>query len=219
MRINEVDFQTYHLKEMRDFYNKTLLMPIVRESKYSFTVQAGQTLLSFHKINKKPFYHFAIKIESNSFHYMLKKIQNSSMLIPNLDGNTIIPSDFWKVNDRIYFYDPDKNIVEIISHKLTNISSMWVNVCEVGLPTGNVKDLSKYLTSIKTNIKEGSEQFQFYGDFDGIFVLVKEGRKWYPTTRSAEIHKIEVIVEGPYQQILQHPELPYKIELVTNRST
>lgn len=204
--------------EMKDFYYKILLMPLIKDEEHTFTVQAGNTLLSFYKTSDQPFYHFALKIGADSFESMYRRVEQAKWFLASESGDVVIPSDLWQVDSRVYFLDPDQNVVEIISDASVPEDNLWGCVCEVGLPSSDVAALSKFLRPIMNEFKAESDRFQFYGDYNGVLVLVHDERDWYPTARQAEIHPVEVVIEGPTQLTLKHSELPYKIRQITKWS-
>lgn len=215
MQFKEVRFLSYNLVDMKNFYCNTLLMPLIKEDSNSFTVQSGNTLLHFRKTDKQPFYHFALKIQAKSFLCMLKRIEQSGNILTKNNEDPIIPSEFWKESNRFYFTDPDQNIVEIISDQQISEGDLWGRVCEIGLPSKNVEAMSKFLRPIHNEFNAESKLFQFYGDYLGVFVLVIDSRNWFPTSRPAEIHEVEIVLEGKTPLTLQHAEFPYKIRQTT----
>lgn len=214
MKILKIVLETVNIHEMKKFYTETLEMPIVREKQSFFTVRAGHSLITFQQTNsvEAPFYHFALKTSLSFYDYMFKKLSDLKVnILPNSDGEL---SGYWK-GKQVYFTDPDGNIVEILEREIpeSDEQSGWVDVCEVGLPSDNVEDMSKFLSSIKNINRPESDIFRFYGDETGNFVLVKEGRHWYPTDRPATIHPIIVEVEGDQYQELKHPILPITVKV------
>jgi catechol 2,3-dioxygenase-like lactoylglutathione lyase family enzyme len=212
MKILKVVFETVNIQEMKKFYTEILEMPIVREKQSFFTVRAGHSLITFQQTNsvEAPFYHFALKTSLSFYDYLFEKLSDLKVnILPNSDGEL---SGYWK-GKQVYFTDPDGNIVEILEREIPNDQSGWVDVCEVGLPSDSVEGMSKFLSSIKNINQSESDMFSFYGDERGTFVLVKEGRHWYPTDRPATIHPIVVEVEGDYYQVLKHPILPVTVKV------
>jgi len=179
-----------------------------------FTVRAGNTHITFQKstTEEEPLYHFALRTNLAFYEYMLTKlIKNNAPLLPNSDGQV---SGYWK-GKQVYFNDPDGNIVEILERKFPSdqVVTGWQDICEVGIPTPNMEDMNTFLSIIHNKNDAESNSFQFYGDDIGNFVLVKEGRNWYPTERPATIHMMTIEVEGDQNRVLKHPELPYTVKM------
>lgn len=211
MKILKIVFETVNIHEMKKFYTKTLEMTIVRENQSFFTVIAGNTLITFQQSPnvKAPLYHFALRTSLPFYEYMFKKLKKCNVkILPNSEWEL---SGYWK-GKQVYFTDPDGNIVEILEREILE-SEGWYDVCEVGLPCADVKDMGDFLSPIKNVNQTESANFRFYGDDFGSFVVVKEGRHWYPTNRPATIHPIIVEVEGDYYQVLKHSDLPYTIKV------
>jgi hypothetical protein len=117
---------------------------------------------------------------------------------------------YWE-GKQLYFKDPDGNILEILERENPYSENLegWYDVCEMGLPSGDVQDFSEFLQMIPNENKSTSETFRFYGDKRGNFILVKKGRHWYPTEQPAEVHPVTIEIEGEYNQHLKHSHLPY----------
>jgi catechol 2,3-dioxygenase-like lactoylglutathione lyase family enzyme len=207
MKINHVKIDVFYLKEMKEFYTETLQMKIIQENENGFTVQAGKTQITFLQANDIPFYHFAFRAGLAFYEYMYNKLSELDLLLPNEEGET---SMYWE-GKQLYFKDPDGNILEILERENPNSENLegWYDVCEMGLPTGDVQELSDFLHMIPNGNKSSSETFRFYGDKRGNFILVKKGRHWYPTKQPAGIYSVTIEVEGNHNQLLQHSHLPY----------
>lgn len=214
MKIIRIVLETVDIQRMREFYIDVLEMPIVRTKEDMFTVSAGSTHITFQKstTEKAPLYHFALRTNLAFYDYMLNKlVKNNVLLLPNSDGQV---SGYWK-GKQVYFNDPDGNIVEILERKIAKGENVvgWQDVCEVGMPTQHIDDMNEFLLPIKNVNSSDSNTFRFYGDEFGTFVLVREGRNWYPTSRPATIHPLVIEVEGDQYQVLKHPVLPYTVKV------
>lgn len=214
MKILRIVLDTVNIKKMREFYTETLEMPIIRAKESFFTVKAGNSHITFQQSNnvEVPLYHFALRTNLAFYEYMLSKtIEQNVEILPNSEGQL---SGYWK-GKQVYFKDPDGNIIEILERKIPAGKDFigWYDVCELGIPSENVEDMSKFLSPIANVNNSDSNTFRFYGDELGTFVVVKEGRNWYPTDRPATIHPILVEVEGDTYQVLKHPELPYTVKV------
>lgn len=213
MKLLKIDLETANLQKMKHFYNHILEMPIIRENESFFIVKAGQTLLTFQQTENVPFYHFAMRTNTAFFDYMFKKLsENGIELLPDEEGQTSL---YWH-GKQVYFKDPDGNILEILERDqiVKTEKNGWFDICEIGLPSPNVEQLSNFLApNIPTDNYAYNKAFRFYGNDNGVFVLVKADRHWYPTNNGATIHPITVEVEGEFDRVLQHPTLPYTVKV------
>jgi hypothetical protein len=89
----------------------------------------------------------------------------------------------------------------------------FYDVCEIGMPSQDIEALSQFFSPLSDKIKSDSDTFRFFGDEMGVFVLVKEERPWYPTDRGATVHPLIVEVAGESDQVLNQPDLPYKVKI------
>lgn len=214
MKILRLLLETGNIKKMKKFYTEILEMPIIRAKESFFTVRAGNTHITFQQSSTDGahLYHFALRTNLSFYEYMFKKMKDGNVnFLPDSEGNL---SRYWK-GKQVYFNDPDGNIVEILEREILDdeVTPGWVDVCEIGIPSASVEDMSEFLTPINNVNPAESDSFRFYGDELGTFVLVKEGRNWYPTDRPATIHPIVVEVEGDTYQVLKHSSLPYTVKL------
>jgi len=103
--------------------------------------------------------------------------------------------DFWNAY-AIYFYDEDRNIVELIARKtLKNNSNRpfdnksLLEISEIGLPTVDINREYKTLhDAASIPIYSGSmERFCSIGDENGLFIVIDKSLKkeWFPTKDKA----------------------------------
>lgn len=197
------------LEELKRFYTTVLQLPLRDDEADAFTVEVGATLLAFRRQNesdRKPFYHFAFGISEKGFDPCYQRLKAQGCTLTNKDGEEVDTSYMWK-GRQVYFEDPEGNIGEVLAFPADS-DALWLSVQEMGLPVENVKDAAKQLSAIPSEYAQESESFSFYGDQQGVFVLVKKARPWYPTDRPATIHPIEIEVEsgpGSYIDLAHHP--------------
>ncbi|MGE5704188.1 MAG: VOC family protein [Clostridia bacterium] len=191
MKIEKVTFVTSKLEEMKSFYTEVMRFPLKEENADSFTVEVGQSLLSFAETTEPVFYHFAFAITESGFDAFLQRIMGRAALLPDSSGELVLHSNMWK-GRQIYFEDPERNILEVLSFPKES-SQEWLAIQEVGMPSDDVHKLAQRLDdSFANEFASESDTFRFYGDREGVFVLVKERRHWFPTDRPARIHPIHV---------------------------
>ncbi|WP_340025911.1 VOC family protein [Paenibacillus sp. FSL K6-1096] len=185
--IREVEMQTDSLKEMKDFYENILGLTVVQEQSASFSVQAGDSRLTFKQsdLSRQEKYHFAFNIPENQIDEALRWITPKVSVIPN-EGQEVVHFESWNA-DSIYFNDPAGNIVELIArHNLNNSANAAFSpasllcVSEIGLPVADVEEALLKLSRVGLDPwRNYSSQFAAVGDEHGLIIAVKQGRVWF----------------------------------------
>ena len=189
MNIHTLKLFTSNLEAMSAFYSKTLEIPPVRVSdkEVSFRIGASQLHFLETKETVRPD-HFAFNIPSNQVEEAYKWLKERVRLEP-LDGKEVVDFSDWNAHS-LYFYDPDHNIVELISrhnlrqagegafgaHSLTEIS-------EIGLPVESIdRSFGELNGRCGLEIYDGCfKQFCAVGDEHGLFILMDRNKKgWLP---------------------------------------
>ncbi|MGM0836703.1 MAG: VOC family protein [Bacillota bacterium] len=213
MKIANVILETTKLIKMKNFYTSILGLPLNLENADSFSVQAGFSRLTFVASERRPYYHLAFRTNEMHFDQFYSILENTSLLLPDEHGSTSL---FWK-GKQMYFHDPEGNVLEILARDIpiyARTNSLY-DICEVGLPSSNIDELSDFLSEVKNEFISENESFRFFGDRHGVFVLVKEGRPWYPKDKPAQIDPVTIeIYAGKSEKALKHPSLPYSIEFL-----
>lgn len=220
MFIREVRLLANSITDLKDFYNGTLGLDIISEKVDSVTFGINESTLSFDLTDKtdKPFYHLAFNIPENRLKDAKAWLSGKTDLI-SLNGEDEFDFKTWNANS-VYFYDVAGNILELIArHDLDNSSDRefsagdLLNISEVGLPVrdpsasyeelANEFDLKVFSGDMKTFIAAG--------DNNGLFIIVNEGRKWFPDCPVARIFPLEVVIETDKTGMLEIKDTPYKI--------
>lgn len=212
MKIYQVNVKCFDILSMKKFYCETLNMPIISESETHFSVMAGTSKLVFEHDTKVPYYHLCFRTGSEFFDYMFQRLSDKNLLLPDENGQF---SMFWQ-GKQAYFTDPDGNILELLERPFhwgdVAPDSGWYDIGEIGLPVKDISEMQNNLSDfVEDEQKSENDRFAFYGNQEGVFVLVKEGRNWYPTDRGATIHPIRAVVSGLHEGKFIHQELPYEI--------
>jgi catechol 2,3-dioxygenase-like lactoylglutathione lyase family enzyme len=204
MKFTEVTLLTNKLDEMRDFYKNTLELQVVREAKKEFTVQAGLTAVTFQESvgESGPFYHFAINIPHNKIEEAKHWIQSKVPLNTEGESDEVFFKS-WNAH-AVYFEDPSGNILEFIArHNLKNevdhsfSSDDFLNVSEIGIVVDDVIPFARTLNQMGIpNWREDSEGLTPVGDENGLFIIVKRGRRWFFSNKDARFFPLEVSIEG-----------------------
>ena len=209
MEIKEIVIQTDDLKGTENFYANVLGFELIKKEQNTIAFLAGNSILSFIKsTNLNPKYHFAFNIPKNKLNEATIWLNSKVNLLLN-DENEII-TDFGDWNAKaIYFYDNNNNIVEFITRfDLTNETekkfdaSSVLSISEIGIVANDPMKLASQIMD-KNHLKyfekgKQSENFFSIGDDNGLVIIVKNDRKWYPTEQKAEQHvaRVKIISKG-----------------------
>lgn len=195
MKIKQLKLSTNHLEEMKTFYSEVLQMPVIRESDTSFAVSAGDSILSFENNPQHVFYHYAFYVDELHFSRVLDTIQAHTPLLQDEAGQTEFFSGLWQ-RRQLYFRDPQGNILEILPSAERSVRpDGWIRVQEIGLPLDSIDELRTRISDIQDEIGRALDTIAFYGNQYGVFVLVQEGRAWFPTEEAAIASPVEVVIE------------------------
>lgn len=229
MEINNIHLKTAHLNDLREFYADTFDCPITNPHAEEFTVKIGTTDVTFSEADDgtNPFYHFAINIPQNQFDDAVTWLSDRVELLSYQEtGDQEFFSEDWNTH-QVYCLDPADNIVELIArHDLSNDSERpfgsesFLQISEIGLPVpdnrhtvqaiGDNVEVSLYNGDDTSTVPE-DESFTAVGDDYGMFIVVEQGREWFPTrNQAAEVYTITVGISeatGEYT----FPNLPYRI--------
>jgi catechol 2,3-dioxygenase-like lactoylglutathione lyase family enzyme len=192
MQIQHLWLQTKKLEDLFDFYTRVLGLPLLEQTRSSFTVNIGASKLSFEQSEsgETPVYHFAFNIPENQLLEAKAWTEARVSLIPDAQGRTLFRTDSWNA-EQFYFYDPAGNILELIArHDLDNPSSQpfsvqsLENISELG-----VASLDPAQTAARLELPlyrcQANDTFMSVGDEQGLLILVRRGRIWFPETAKA----------------------------------
>ena len=206
MNISVLNLLTNDLKSTFNFYHNTLGLPVTEHTDQYITFTAGKTNLTFTHSDayQCPVYHFAFTIPSNKLQEAFDFIQARIAIMDVPSGGKIADFRNWNA-DAFYFYDNNGNILECIaryalqnqSEEIFSGASMYA-ISEIGLVTDNVTALAQRITeNYHIPIFEhqpSQEQFTALGDNNGLLILVKKERIWFPTPIKAETFPLTIYV-------------------------
>ncbi|HJY14036.1 MAG TPA: hypothetical protein VJ304_14680, partial [Flavobacterium sp.] len=195
------------IQETETFYNNILGLKILEKRSDSLTIQAGSSILKF--IENSEFdstYHFAFNIPENKLEEAISWCAEKVDLIIIQDKRIIANFETWNAN-AVYFYDNNGNLLEFIArHDLDNFqikefsSKSILNISEIGIVDENPMELGEQLIEsydlmfFEKNFN--SETFAAIGDDEGLLIIVKPNRNWYPTQTPSKSNKTEIIIEN-----------------------
>jgi hypothetical protein len=189
MKFKELTIYTGKLQDQINFYNKNLQLHLIKETSDSAEFKIGDSHLKLiYKAGATP-YHFAINIprhsETKALEWLKRRV---SILIHNNSAIVDFPS--WNAKS-IYFYDNDKNIVELISRNNINPQNdeafdenQFLNISEIGMAVPDIEKTYFEINNIKeTEIFDGDfNDFCAAGDESGLFIIINKYKKhWFPT--------------------------------------
>lgn len=203
MKIKELKIYTQNLLEQIDFYSNQIGWNLIERSETEAQFVVGQSILKIVKSEKFKPYHFAINIPCNKENEALEWLKERVGILK--DGKSEIQDfDFWNAK-AVYFYDKDKNIVELIARKnmkneseeIFSVNSM-LGISEIGVPVNDIESIFSALKKL-TNIEVfdgGFERFCAIGDENGLFICInKKVKDWFPTGDKAHSAEFEIKID------------------------
>ncbi|KQX15381.1 hypothetical protein [Flavobacterium sp. Root420] len=207
MKLEYIQLQTNNIKETELFYKDVLDLKIMEKGLNSLIIQIGSSVLKF--IENPEFdsiYHFAFNIPENKLEEAIKWCADKIDLILIEDKRVIANFETWNAN-AIYFYDNNGNLLEFIArHDLDNFqikefsSKSILNISEIGIVHEDPMELGEQLIEshdlmfFEKNFN--SETFAAMGDDEGLLIIVKPNRNWYPTQTPSKSNKTGIIIKN-----------------------
>ena len=207
MKLEHIQIQTNNILETAAFYKDILELPIIEKTSQTVTIKAGDSILKFtENPDFNSIYHFAFNIPENKLEEAIEWCKNKIDLLLIEDQRVIATFETWNSN-AIYFYDNNGNLLEFIArHDLDNLqikgfsSKSILNISEIGIVNENPMELGDQLVEdhdlafFAKNFN--SENFAAIGDDEGLLIIVKPYRNWYPTQTPSKSNKTEVRLEN-----------------------
>jgi catechol-2,3-dioxygenase len=218
MRIDHLTLRTAHLDSLYTFYAERLGLPLIERRETRFTVQAGHSRLSFDYMAEfEGAYHFAFDVPQNQIADAATWIESRAQVISFHDKIILQSGPRWNAH-MLYFTDPAGNILELIarhnqsntSHKAFSERSL-LSISEIGITTDDVAATVACLTEqlgVGVYDGAGSDMFSAVGDEEGLLIVVKQGRIWFPESGiPASLSPAAISLSGVQHVILDPP--PY----------
>ena len=212
MKLHHIQIQSNNIQETAAFYQNVLNLPILEKDSRSVTIQVGKSVLKFiENLQFNSIYHFAFNIPQNKLEEAIQWATNKLDLIVIEDTTVIANFENWNAN-AIYFYDNNGNILEfIVRYDLNNAqtepfnSQSILNISEIGIVNENPLMLANQLITQHGleffSKNDNSKLFTALGDDEGLLIMVRPNRNWYPTQIPSESNTTEVRIENKETQI------------------
>jgi catechol-2,3-dioxygenase len=223
MQIVKLALLTPNLARQKTFYTAVLGWSLVHESAQRFTVQAGQTRLTFDATTRDDVvYHFACTIPRHQFGSAKRWLADRVSLLTDGDADEF-RSSYWP-GYQSYFRDAANNILEFIAPDDLPIEAdgafgpqQVLGISEIGMAVDDVRaQVAALEAQMGASRYQGSETFYPVGDLAGRVIVVKSGRPWFPTTTAAVIAPFEVTTTGEQLRHYQPAGLPYIFHLAVD---
>lgn len=220
MNIHELTLATANLAALSHFYTQVLGLPAPEITAERFALQVGTTRLAFVQAqhNPQPYYHFAFNIPSQSFAAAETWLRARVPLLADQHGTDVFHSTSWNAS-MVYFLDPAGNILELIArHSLATQfeppfgPEHMLCVSEIGVVTEDVDATAQMLAGV--GLAEyrgpGSDTFNAIGDEQGLCIVVRRGRVWFPDTGRPAVFApldmlISVVSDGSRYRLIGMP--------------
>jgi len=191
-------FYTNKLKPMKRFYGNVLGLDIKESASEQFTVNIGETDVTFQHSESPAFYHFAINVPGNQFSIMKQWLSDSLPLVRNRGKTEIFYPSLGA--DSMYIEDPAGNLIEFIGRRNRDLfgeftKEAFFDVSEVGITTPYLYEVGEELQDIGLPLRQGAEvdpdTINYLGRGDAYIVLVPSEWEWEFSQKKAETHPLE----------------------------
>lgn len=193
MRITEVRLPAHELTGQRRLYGELLGLPVVAESAAELQFQVGQTRLIFEaSLAPVVAQHFAINIPGNQFEAAADWLARRVPLLSDEQGATRFEFHEWQAQS-VYFRDAAGHLAELIARRSVDAtqpgpfgSASLLNVSEVGVVTDDPARVAAELAAHGLRpYRSSSPDFIPVGDEQGLLIVVRAGRGWFPVGEAA----------------------------------
>jgi len=201
-----VVFYTNKLRLVKRFYVNVLGLEITKSTNEQFTVNVGDSDITFQQSEDPSFYHFAINIPGNQFFIMKEWIKDRLTLIRSKGVTETYYQSLG--GDSIYFADPAGNLVELIARRNRDLfgslsKEAFLDISEVGITTPYIYEVGEELQDIGLPLRLGTEinteGINYLGRDGSYIVLVPPKWEWEFSNQKAETHPLEItFTDGQY---------------------
>lgn len=180
MKLHHVTLLADDVAALAEFYS---WLPAFPTQNGELCLEVGRSVLEFRpSTGVEGGVHFAIDVPVSHIDEIADWAEKELGLVSDSSGKTRFRFESWRAN-ACYFLDPAGNIGEFIAREERNFpdSVRFVSLSEIGLVVDDVATTRSSLARLGMEpYGEPGEDFAAIGDPDGLFIVVKEGRGWYP---------------------------------------
>ncbi|MBF7091605.1 VOC family protein [Flavobacterium sp. ALJ2] len=207
MKLEYIQIETNSISKTIAFYTQNLGFKILDHDSTSVSFQIGSSILKFiENRNFDSIYHLAFNIPENKLDEAIKWCKNRVDLIHIENESVITRFESWNAN-AVYFYDNNGNLLEFIArHDLNNSqfepfdTKSILNISEIGIVHEKPLELGQNLINQHQlnffSKNANSEFFAAIGNDEGLLIIVKPNRNWYPTQTPSESNKTIILLEN-----------------------
>ena len=205
MKITLLSLLAADLPAQRHFYGHVLGLPVAAaDDPGSIKVEVGYSELRFGLAppGPRPFYHVAFSVPHNQLDAAREWVQARTPLLPLPEGGYVADFVNWNAH-AFYFLDPAGNVLECIArHDLPNARAApfsaagLLGISEAGLVVADVpaavREIGAATAAPVFHRGPVREDFAAVGDDEGLLIVVRQGRSWFPTSHPAAVHYLRV---------------------------
>lgn len=193
MKLRHVTLLADDVSDLAQFYN---WLPKLPSENGALCLEVGRSVLEFRPSKgAEGGVHFAIDVPVSRFDEVAEWAEQEIGLVSDASGQTRFRFESWQAN-ACYFLDPAGNLGEFIARAERSYpdTSRFISLSEIGLVVEDVASTRFSLARLGIEpYGEPGEDFAAVGDPDGLFIVVSEGRGWYPNGTPAR--SLPVLVE------------------------
>jgi len=202
MKIKRLTVFTKDLRRQQNFYGNTLGLEQTADTGNSIGFRIGASQLFFKEYKSATPYHIAINIPSYTEHEALEWLRERAEVLTD-QGREIQDFKSWNAKS-VYFYDPDRNILEFISRRNLGYVAgkefgpgSFHEISEIGLAVAAIPPVYELLNkTLGLEVYNGSsENFSALGDEFGLLICIDmAGKTWYPVGDRAFPSEFELLL-------------------------
>ena len=200
MELRKLKLYSKDISVQFDFYKNVLGFEADFFDENKISISSGTTQLIFEEDKESNFiYHFAFLIPNQKLEQAIDFLEKKGIHLLKKDGEKII---FFGTKENhtgraIYFYDEDGNIAEFIERASLKFETeedfniqQIIKINEIGMPVDDPMEVSRQLINQYKiqliDLHHLNDNFCWVGDYQGVFIVVKNGRYWLPTKLAAQ---------------------------------
>lgn len=206
MKILQFNFKDPEPQHWVEFYGETLGFHCeIKEN--GVLIELGYSTLLIEKANvKRTPIHLAFHIATGSI-LTTKNWLDSKVQWLERNSQRIVEFPDWNARS-FFFLDSMGNILEGIERPDRPISTFqlgqegFIGLAEVGLPTTHFEEVKANILQHGLGLyDEGNQDFAALGNYEGLLILVREGRPWFPTDILAKSTEFTLIYKDLRNEI------------------